>query len=48
MMWLILWALASGEYDAVDQRAQRVIDSVYQTEAERQDAFDLWMRCRHG
>jgi hypothetical protein len=49
MLWLILWALAwGGEYDAVDQRAQRVIDSVYATEAERQDVFDLWMRVRHG
>ncbi len=48
MMWLILWALAGGEYDAADRHAQRTIDAAYQTEAERQEVFDLWMRVRHG
>ena len=48
MMWLVLWALTVGEYDAADRQAQRVIDSVYATEEERQDVFDLWMRVRHG
>jgi cbb3-type cytochrome oxidase maturation protein len=48
MIWLILWALAVGQYDAADRQAQRVIDAVYSTEEERQEVFDFWMRVRHG